>query len=193
MVPSAVVATAAMTPTLVAWNKIIRGSERRVLLSLLARGVRLDRAQVRPRSSRLEWLGAERSRAASRFEDRKVDVAIAIPFDLQRFPRIPNALAADIFSGPVVDLPPRLFDDAEDQDDSAALMQLTTHQAVAGESELLPFARSQQPALAEMPDIAGPPPVRSKINVLTLRSQLIQREVEVKILLVRDEFEFPRK
>jgi RNA polymerase sigma factor (sigma-70 family) len=34
-----------MTPTLEAWNKIIRGSERRVLLSLLARGVRLDRAR----------------------------------------------------------------------------------------------------------------------------------------------------
>src|SRR6185436_12819452 len=118
---------------------------------------------------------------------RQVDVAAGQPADRQRLLRVGARLVADVLPRAVVDLPSRLFDDAEDDHDPAAGLELPAYEAHGLEVEALAFAGREEAANAEVAVVAGASPVRGQEDVLAALGLLVQDDVDVEVLLVGDE------
>src|SRR6266545_4065115 len=125
--------------------------------------------------------------------NRQLHVAVREPPDLQRLLRVGDRFVAHILPRTVVDLASGLLDDAHDGHDPAAGLELLAHQADALEVEAMALARRQQAALAEVAVVADADPERRQLEVLAALRLLVERDVDVEVLLVRDEVEVARK
>src|SRR2546423_11421311 len=122
---------------------------------------------------------------------RDIHVTVAEPFYDQRLVRVGHGLVTDVLPCAVVDLHVRLLDDVEQNDDSTAGSHTAARQAHALEINALPQTRRQQATTFESIDGAHARPICRQQYVLILRGELVERDVEIKIFLVGDEFEMP--
>src|SRR6267378_823605 len=117
---------------------------------------------------------------------RDVHEAVAKPLNDQRLVRVGNGLVTDVFPGTVVDLHVRLLDDAEQNNDSTAGSHTAARQTHALEIHSFPRTGRQQATTLETIDGAHSRPVCGQQYVLLLCGELVERDVDVEILLVGD-------
>ena len=106
--------------------------------------------------------------------DGNLDIAVAEPPYFERRLGVGDGFVADVLAGAVVNLPAGLFNHAEHSDHPAPRLQLTADQAHALEIQALALARRQQPAMAEVIDVARARPIGGELNVLALGRQLVE-------------------